>query len=42
MEFTASVRTQKGTEAVTVRASSKGAAVEKLLRLGYLEVLWIL
>ncbi|WP_255218889.1 hypothetical protein [Paraburkholderia kururiensis] len=42
MEFTANVKTARGTESVTVRASSKEAAILKLLRLGYLAVNWIL
>jgi hypothetical protein len=42
MEFTAKVKTKRGTESVTVRAADKERAVAKLLRLGYLAVNWIL
>jgi Fe2+ transport system protein FeoA len=41
-EFTASVRTARGTEAVTIRARNEDVARQRLLELGYLEVLWIL
>ena len=42
MEFTANVKTARGTESVTVRASSKEQAIAKLLRLGYRAVNWII
>jgi hypothetical protein len=42
MEFTANCQTRNGTESVTVKASNKDAAIEKLLKLGYLAVNWIL
>jgi hypothetical protein len=42
MEFTANCKTRKGTESVTVRAVDKDAAIQKLLRLGYLAVNWII
>ena len=41
-EFTASVKTVHGTQAVTVRADSAEAATKKLLSFSYVEVLWIL
>jgi hypothetical protein len=42
MEFTANVKTKRGTESVTVRAVSKDAAIAKLIKLGYLAVNWII
>lgn len=41
-QYTAMVRTSKGTEAVTVIAASAMCAKEILLRKGYIEVLWVL
>lgn len=42
-EFVAMTRNEKGgTEAVTINAFTEAEAREKLLKMGYYEVLWIL
>lgn len=41
-EFTACVVTAKGTEAVIVKEWTVFRATEKLLKMGYLKVVWVI
>lgn len=41
-EFTTCVRTGCGTQAVVINAYDVDDARERLLKLGYLEVIWVL
>lgn len=41
-EFTACVRTAKGTQTVLVKEWTVGGATQKLLKMGYLAVVWVI
>jgi hypothetical protein len=41
-EFTACVQTKSGTQTVTVKEWTAAGATEKLLKMGYISVIWVL